>query len=76
LKKTDLRLLETAIIITQFNGRFERIRSFRYYVSEIENLIVAKMSAETLDAMLAAAETGRTLKTPKMKLKKDKQINK
>jgi hypothetical protein len=38
----------------QFNAGFERIHSFRYYVPEIENLIVVKISAETLDAMLTS----------------------
>ncbi len=72
-----MRLLKTVIIITEFNAGFEQVRSFRYYVSEIENLIVAKMNSETPDTMLASAEIGGALKTPnQMKPKEDKQINK
>lgn len=48
----DLRLIEAGIIITQFNAGFKRVHSFKYYVSEIENLIAANISTETLDIML------------------------
>ncbi len=50
----DPRIIEAAIIMTQINAGFKRIHSFKYYTSEVENLIAANISTETLDIMLAS----------------------
>jgi hypothetical protein len=48
-----LRLIEPAITITQFNAGFKRDHSFEYYISEIENLLAAKMISEKPDTVLS-----------------------
>lgn len=48
----DIRLVEIGIIQTQFNARFKKINSFKYYTVEIDAALEVPLSDETIDIML------------------------
>jgi hypothetical protein len=48
----DLRLVEFGIIQTQFNARFKKIHSFKYYTTEIDIAIETPLASDTIDIML------------------------
>jgi hypothetical protein len=48
----DLRLIETGIIMTQFNARFKKINSFKYYTTEIDIALETPLPSETIEIML------------------------
>jgi hypothetical protein len=48
----DIRLIEVGILQTQFNARFKKINSFRYYVTEIDIALETPLADETIEAML------------------------
>ena len=48
----DIRLIEVAIIRTQFNANFKKINSFKYYVPEIEETLAIPLGDETIKIML------------------------
>lgn len=48
----DIRLVEYGIIQTQFNARFKKIHSFKYYTTEIDMAFEVPLTEETIDVML------------------------
>lgn len=48
----DIRLIEIGIIQTQFNARFKKINSFKYYSTEIDEALAIPLAEETIDIML------------------------
>lgn len=48
----DIRLLEIGIIQTQFNARFKKINSFKYYTTEIDIALETPLAEETIEVML------------------------
>lgn len=48
----DIRLIEVGIIQTQFNARFKKINSFKYYTTEIDIALETPLSEETIEIML------------------------
>lgn len=51
----DIRLIEFGIIQTQFNARFKKINSFKYYLTEIEIALETPLTDETIEVMLKHA---------------------
>lgn len=51
----DMRLVEVGIIQTQFNARFKKINSFKYYSTEIDIALEAPLTDEVIDIMLRQA---------------------
>lgn len=51
----DIRLVEVGIIQTQFNARFKKINSFKYYVTEIDIALEAPLTDEVVELMLRQA---------------------
>jgi hypothetical protein len=51
----DIRLVEVGIIQTQFNARFKKINSFKYYTTEIDIALEAPLTDEVIDIMLKQA---------------------
>ena len=50
--ETDIRLVEVGIIQTQFNARFKKINSFKYYTTEIDIALETPLQEETIEVML------------------------
>ncbi|MBA3242044.1 MAG: hypothetical protein H0T60_12525 [Acidobacteria bacterium] len=48
----DGRLIEIGIIQTQFNARFKKINSFKYYTTEIDIALETPLAEETIEIML------------------------
>jgi hypothetical protein len=48
----DIRLIEFGIIQTQFNARFKKINSFKYYTTEIDIALETPLQEETIEVML------------------------
>lgn len=48
----DIRLIEVGIIQTQFNARFKKINSFKYYTTEIDIALETPLQEETIEVML------------------------
>ena len=48
----DIRLVEVGIIQTQFNARFKKINSFKYYATEIDIALETPLADETIEIML------------------------
>jgi hypothetical protein len=48
----DIRLIEVGIIQTQFNARFKKVNSFKYYTTEIDIALETPLTPETIDIML------------------------
>lgn len=48
----DIRLIEIGLIQTQFNARFKKINSFKYYTTEIDVAFETPLTSETIDIML------------------------
>lgn len=48
----DIRLVEVGIIQTQFNARFKKINSFKYYTTEIDIAFETPLQEETIEIML------------------------
>jgi hypothetical protein len=48
----DIRLIELGIIQTQFNARFKKINSFKYYTTEIDITLDIPLAPETIEIML------------------------
>lgn len=48
----DIRLIEVGIIQTQFNARFKKINSFKYYTTEIDIALETPLTEETIEIML------------------------
>ena len=48
----DSRLIEIGIIQTQFNARFKKINSFKYYTTEIDIALETPHAEETMEIML------------------------
>jgi hypothetical protein len=48
----DIRLVEVGIIQTQFNARFKKINSFKYYTTEIDIALETPLANETIEIML------------------------
>lgn len=48
----DIRLVEVGIIQTQFNARFKKINSFKYYTTEIDIALETPLADETVEIML------------------------
>jgi hypothetical protein len=48
----DIRLVEVGIIQTQFNARFKKINSFKYYTTEIDIALETPLADETITVML------------------------
>jgi hypothetical protein len=48
----DIRLVEIGIIQTQFNARFKKINSFKYYTTEIDIALETPLAEETITVML------------------------
>jgi hypothetical protein len=48
----DIRLIEVGIIQTQFNARFKKINSFKYYTTEIDIALETPLAEETIEIML------------------------
>ena len=48
----DIRLVEIGIIQTQFNARFKKIHSFKYYTTEIDIALETPLTDETIQVML------------------------
>jgi hypothetical protein len=48
----DIRLIEIGIIQTQFNARFKKINSFKYYTTEIDEALAIPLADETVEIML------------------------
>lgn len=51
----DIRLIEVGIIQTQFNARFKKINSFKYYTTEIDIALDTPLADETIVVMLKHA---------------------
>lgn len=48
----DIRLVEIGIIQTQFNARFKKVNSFKYYTTEIDIALEVPLESETINIML------------------------
>jgi hypothetical protein len=48
----DIRLVEIGIIQTQFNARFKKVNSFKYYTTEIDEALAIPLADETIEIML------------------------
>jgi hypothetical protein len=48
----DIRLIEIGIIQTQFNARFKKINSFKYYTTELDIALETPLTDETIEIML------------------------
>ena len=48
----DIRLVEIGIIQTQFNARFKKVNSFKYYTTEIDIALETPLANETIEIML------------------------
>jgi hypothetical protein len=48
----DIRLVEVGIIQTQFNARFKKVNSFKYYTTEIDIALETPLADETIEIML------------------------
>ena len=48
----DIRLIEIGFIQTQFNARFKKINSFKYYTTEIDIAFETPLADETIEIML------------------------
>lgn len=48
----DIRLLEIGFIQTQFNARFKKINSFKYYTTEIDIAFETPLTNDTIEIML------------------------
>lgn len=48
----DIRIIEIGIIQTQFNARFKKINSFKYYTTEVEIARETPLASDTIDIML------------------------
>jgi hypothetical protein len=48
----DIRLVEVGIIQTQFNARFKKINSFKYYTTEIDLALETPLAEDTIEIML------------------------
>lgn len=48
----DIRLVEIGIIQTQFNARFKKVNSFKYYTTEIDDALAIPLAEETIEIML------------------------
>ena len=48
----DIRLVEVGIIQTQFNARFKKINSFKYYTTEVDIALETPLADETIEIML------------------------
>ncbi len=48
----DIRLIEVGIIQTQFNARFKKINSFKYYTTEIDIALETPLTDEVIEIML------------------------
>lgn len=48
----DIRLIEVGIIQTQFNARFKKINSFKYYTVEIDVALETPLTDEVIEIML------------------------
>lgn len=48
----DIRLVEIGIIQTQFNARFKKVNSFKYYRTEIDEALAIPLAEETIEIML------------------------
>ena len=48
----DIRLIEVGIIQTQFNARFKKIHSFKYYTTEIDIALETPLAEDTFEIML------------------------
>src|ERR1043165_9703784 len=63
----DIRLIEAGIIQTQFNARFKKVNSFKYYTTEIDIALETPLANETIEIMLKHGRrrwreaTGKTL---------------
>lgn len=51
----DIRLVEVGIIQTQFNARFKKINSFKYYTTEVDIALETPLAEETIEVMLKHA---------------------
>jgi hypothetical protein len=51
----DIRAVELGIIQTQFNARFKKINSFKYYTTEIDLVLETPFESNTVDIMLHQA---------------------
>jgi len=51
-KDKDIRLVEIGIIQTQFNARFKKVHSFKYYTTEIDIALETPLANETIEIML------------------------
>ncbi len=51
----DIRIIETGMIQTQFNARFKKINSFKYYTVEIDIALDVPLADETIEVMLKHA---------------------
>lgn len=66
----DIRLVEIGIIQTQFNARFKKVNSFKYYTTEIDEALAVPLTGETIDIMLRQGRrrweqaTGKPISTP------------
>jgi hypothetical protein len=66
----DIRLVEIGIIQTQFNARFKKVNSFKYYTTEIDEALAVPLTGETIDIMLRQGRrrweqaTGKLISTP------------
>lgn len=63
----DVRIIEIGIIQTQFNARFKKINSFKYYTTEIDIARDTPLANETIDIMLKQGRrrwSEATSKTP------------
>lgn len=48
----DIRIVEIGFIQTQFNARFKKINSFKYYTTEIDIALETPLGSETIEIML------------------------
>lgn len=48
----DIRLIEIGFIQTQFNARFKKINSFKYYTTEIDIAFETQLTDDTIEIML------------------------
>src|ERR1700753_2591204 len=48
----DIRRAEMGIIQTQFNARFKKVNSFKYYATEIDEALSIPLADETIEIML------------------------
>jgi hypothetical protein len=63
--ESDIRLIEVGIIQTQFNARFKKINSFKYYTTEIDIALETPLADETIELMLKQARRRRETATEK-----------